>query len=155
MTTVTHSPFQSSPLSDDALWTTPLGRGFSVLLVVSVLMIVILVIYGGVRDASVSAGPEWLAATWGWMPSYLAALATPFLWPLLRRRVLGRRGGVDFLPEITMGGSTVILVEVLNGAGSGGTFSWSDVMAALAGALSAFLLYRAVVGPSRTTIGDE
>ena len=155
MTAITHGTGPTPTHPSDTLWTTPVGRGFAGLLLVSVLVVVSLVLYGGVRDASVASGPEWLTATWGWLPSYLAALATPFMWPLLGRRALGRTGPLNFLPEVAMGGCTVLLVEVLDATGAGGTFSWSDVIAALAGALSAFLLYRALVGPSPKTNARE
>ncbi len=79
----------------------------------------------------------------------------PYMWPALRQRVLGRVGPVDFLPEVTVGGGTILALEILDATGMGDTFSWSDLAAVLAGAITAFLLYRALVRPFPTTSEHE
>lgn len=140
---------------DEVLWTTPVGRAFSWLLLFSVFATVSLIKYGGVRDLSNATGPAWLADTWGWLPSYLAALAMPFMWPALRQRAPGQVGPVDFLPEVVVGGGTILALEVLDATGMGGTFSWADLIAAIAGTVSAFLLYRILVRPYPTAVGEE
>ena len=118
----------------DVLWTTRLGRGFAWLLLLSVLVAVSLLLYGGVRERSEELGLSTLTAIWGWIPSYLAALALPFVWPALGARVLKRAGPVAFLPEAAFGGGTIVLI---------------------AGTLSAFLLYRIIVRPYPTAVGEE
>ncbi len=139
----------------DVLWTTPVGRAFSWLLLFSVFATVCLIKYGGVRELSNATGPAWLATIWGWLPSYLAALAMPFMWPALRQRAPGRVGRVDFLPEVAVGGGTILALEVLDATGMLGTFSWADLFAGFAGAMTAFLLYRLIVRPYPTPVGEE
>ena len=154
MTTITRS---ADPRSSQAevLWTTPVGRAFSWLLLLSVLVTDSLVLYGGVREMSVERGLSTLTAILGWLPSYLAALAMPFMWPALRQRAPGRVGRVDFLPEVAVGGGTILALEVLDATGMLGTFSWADLIAAIAGTVSAFLLYRLIVRPYPTPVGEE
>lgn len=144
-----------TPTHAEVLWTTPVGRAFSWLLLFSVFATVSLIKYGGVRDLSYANGPAWLAAIWGWLPSYLAALALPYMWPARRRRYLGRVGPVDFLPEVAAGSGTILVLEILGVPGWIGSFEWSDLIAGLAGAVTAFLLYRALVRPSFTMNGQE
>lgn len=154
MTSITDSSEQAAT-HPGVLWTTPVGRAFSWLLLFSVFATVSLIKFGGVRDLSYANGPAWLATIWGWLPSYLAALALPYLWPALRQRYLGRVGPVDFLPEIAAGSGTILVLEILGVPGWIGSFEWSDLIAGLAGALTAFLLYRALVRPSPATSGHE
>lgn len=154
MTPITESAEQA-PTHADVLWTTPVGRAFSWLLLLSVFATVSLIKYGGVRDLSYANGPAWLAAIWGWLPSYLAALALPYMWPALRQRYLGRIGPVDFLPEIAAGSGTILVLEILGVPGWLGSFEWSDLIAGVAGALTAFLLYRVLARPSPTPSGHE
>ncbi len=112
MTPITDNSGQT-PTHAEVLWTTPVGRAFSWLLLFSVFATVSLIKYGGVRDLSYANGPAWLAAIWGWLPSYLAALALPYMWPARRRRYLGRVGPVDFLPEVAAGSGTILVLEIL------------------------------------------
>lgn len=154
MTPITDSS-QQAPTHAEVLWTTPVGRAFSSLLLFSVFATVSLIKYGGVRDLSYANGPEWLAAIWGWLPSYLAALALPYMWPALRQRYLGRVGPVDFLPEIAAGSGTILVIEILGVPGWIGSFEWSDLIAGFAGALTAFLLYRALARPSPAASGHD
>ncbi len=154
MTPITDNSGQT-PTHAEVLWTTPVGRAFSWLLLFSVFATVSLIKYGGVRDLSYANGPAWLAAIWGWLPSYLAALALPYMWPALRRRYLGRVGPVDFLPEVAAGSGTILVLEILGVPGWIGSFEWSDLIAGLAGAVTAFLMYRALVRPFPTTSGHE
>ena len=139
----------------DVLGTRPVGRAFSWLLLFSVFATVSLIKYGGVRDLSYANGPAWLAAIWGWLPSYLTALGLPYMWPALRQRFLGRVGPVDFLPEVAVGGGTILALEILGVTGMLGSFEWSDLIAGVVGALTAFLLYRALVRPFPTASGHE
>lgn len=154
MTPVTDSAEQA-PTPADVLWTTPVGRAFSWLLLFSVFATVSLIKYGGVRDLSYANGPAWLAAIWGWLPSYLAAVALPYMWPALRQRYLGRIGPVDFLPEIAAGSGTILVLEILGVPGWLGSFEWSDLIAGVAGALTAYLLYRVLASPAPTPSGHE
>ena len=154
MTPTTYSSEQA-PTHAEVLWTTPVGRAFSWLLLFSVFATVSLIKYGGVRDLSYANGPAWLAAIWGWLPSYLAALALPYMWPALRQRYLGRVGPVDFLPEIAAGSGTILVLEILGIPGWLGSFEWSDLIAGVAGALTAYLLYRALARPSPMPSGRE
>ncbi|MFV2007831.1 MAG: hypothetical protein ACC667_10310 [Longimicrobiales bacterium] len=154
MTPITDNSGQM-PTHAEVLWTTPVGRAFSWLLLFSVFATVSLIKYGGVRDLSYANGPAWLAAIWGWLPSYLAALALPYMWPARRRRYLGRVGPVDFLPEVAAGSGTILVLEILGVPGWIGSFEWSDLIAGVAGAVTAFLLYRALVRPSFTMNGQE
>lgn len=152
MTPITDSS-QQAPTHAEVLWTTPVGRAFSWLLLFSVFATVSLIKYGGVRDLSYANGPEWLAAIWGWLPSYLAALSLPYMWPALRQRYLGRVGPVDFLPEVAAGSGTILVIEILGVPGWIGSFEWSDLIAGVVGALTAFLLYRALARPSPAASG--
>lgn len=121
------------------------GRSICWAIILALVGIVLVLKYGGVRDAMAVSGGVIVRSVLGWTPSYLTSLALPFVWPAIGRWAIGRPGSVEFLPECLMGGGLVFVLEVLDLTDSSKTFAWSDVAAVIAGSLTAFLVYRFAV----------
>lgn len=138
------SPASDVPPPADWLWTTSRGRLFAGSVAFVALGLAWWVKWGGLRDGGwVGSG----AARWvlGWSPSFLAALALPYLAPLFGRRLLPR-AGASFVPECAAAGAILELGELSDllvprvGATAVQTFAIGDAIAIPVGAVSAWTL---------------
>ena len=131
------------------VWDTRAGRVTSWMILLVVGIVVAVVKFGGVRAGVAASGPPLLANVLGWLPSYLSAFGMPFWWPAVGKRVRKPSHSKEFLPECIVGGGTILWLEVWDLTDGAHVFAWSDVMAILAGTLTAFLAYRFFVRARR------
>ncbi len=132
---------------DQVTWlcTSKLGRGVALLVISGFAAIAWYVKFSGIREQGGVDSPtiRWIL---GWAPSLLATAGLPFLYPAFGMRPFHKAiAGVPFLAECLWMCVIVLVLEVEDLWEPSETFSSWDIVAAIAGAAVAFLLFRTLV----------